>query len=101
MGSWSVSEESIAALNAMSDRLEEISTQINTHTQNMKSVFEANRSGLGAHAADIEKLIEEVENMQEEASFPVKKLVLKLRKAALIRLKHIQTKRYTPGGRSR
>ena len=100
--SYNVDEQAIAAMNNMSAQLQELAQKIHQETALLKSTFEANQSGLGAHTADIQALLDEVEETEEDASKPVKKLVLKLQRAALIRLKHIQTKRYTAGkGRSR
>ena len=61
-------------------------------------VFEGNEDGLGHHSSSIRDLIEEVEQTESEAALPVKKLVLKLLKAAKIRQAHIDNNRY---GRSR
>lgn len=98
----SVTEQAIASLNNMSVHLQELAEKIHNETEILKTVFEENQLGLGAHSADIQTLIEEVEGTEEDAAIPVKKLVLKLQRAALIRQKHIETQRYTPSmGRSR
>lgn len=102
MAGWQVTEQAIAAMNNMSAQLQELAAKIHSETEKMKSTFEENQDGLGAHSADIQALIEEVEGTEQDASIPVKKLVLKLQRAALIRQKHIETQRYSQGkGRSR
>lgn len=102
MAGWRVTEQAIAAMNNMSAQLQELAEKIHSETEKMKSTFEENQDGLGAHSADIQALIDEVEGTEQDASIPVKKLVLKLQRAALIRQKHIETQRYTQGkGRSR
>lgn len=98
----SVTDQAVASLNNMSMQLQELAERIHKETELLQSVFEENQDGLGAHSQDIQNLIEEVQGAEEDASIPVKKLVLKLQRAALIRQKHIETKRYNQGlGRSR
>lgn len=92
---WKTDAEGVAAMTNAASRLEELSTQIHTETTNLKSAFDSNKDGLGPHAASIEQLIEDVEAIEEEGSRPVKKLVLKLTKAALIRSKIIDNDRYS------
>lgn len=102
MAGWQVTEEAVAEMNNMAAQLEELATRIHQETERMKSAFEENWDGLGAHSADIQALIDEVEDTEQGASIPVKKLALKLQRAALIRQKHIDTKRYGHSqGRSR
>ena len=102
MAGWQVTEQAIAAMNNMSAQLQELAVKIHQETEKMKSTFEENQDGLGAHSSDIQSLIEDVEGTEENATIPVKKLVLKLQRAALIRQKHIETQRYTQSkGRSR
>lgn len=102
MAVWQVTEQAIATMNNMSTHLQELAAKINQETQQLKSSYDDNKEGLGAHSADILALLEEVEAAESEGSIPVKKLVLKLTKAALIRQKHIEEQRYTQAkGRSR
>lgn len=97
-----VSEEAISTLQNMATELEELARKIHQETQQLKETYDENKEGLGYHSADIAALLEDVGQTEEEASVPVKKLVLKMQKAALYRLKHIETKRYNPSkGRSR
>lgn len=102
MAGWQVTEQAIAAMNNMSAQLQELAVKIHQETEKMKSTFVENQDGLGAHSSDIQSLIEDVEGTEEDATIPVKKLVLKLQRSALIRQKHIETQRYTQSkGRSR
>lgn len=82
---WEVSEEAIAAMMETSAHLEEIVESINKEISQLKSVFEENQAGLGPHSADISSLLEDLETICDEASNPVKILVLKLSRAAVIR----------------
>lgn len=102
MAGWSVTEEAIATMNNMSAQLQELVAKIHLETQRMKSTFEENQDGLGAHSADIQALIDDVEGAEQDASVPVKKLALKLQRAALIRQTHRNTNSYAQSkGRSR
>jgi len=90
-----VSLEAVNTLVNMGNQLEELSAKIHSETEQLKTAYEENKSGLGYHVADIEKVIEIMEGTEEEGAKLVKKLVLKLNRAAKIRLDHINTKRYT------
>lgn len=99
---WTVSEEGIAALNNMAAQLEELSKTIHDETSTLMQVFEENQAGLGAHAESIRSLIEDLQDTEEDATIPVKKLVLKLQRAALIRARSLNDDPYSLGtGRSR
>jgi uncharacterized phage infection (PIP) family protein YhgE len=95
MSSWKVTQEAINALYNMSNQLQELAENIHKETQKLRSTFEETQHGLGAHSADIESLIEEVEGTEQDATVPVKKLVLKLQRSALIRTKHLEEQSYT------
>lgn len=102
MGSTTVTEQAVTALVNMSSQLQEFSAKIHQETEKMKSTYEENQSGLGPHSASIQQLIEEVEGTEQGASVPVKKLVLKLQRAAVIRKGIIENDRYTKvSGRTR
>lgn len=94
MEGWQVTEQAIAAMNNMSAQLQELIEKIHSETKKTKSTFEENQDGLGAHSTDIQALIDEVEGTEQDATTPVKKLVLKLQRAALIRRKHIERNTY-------
>lgn len=97
--SWAVTHEAVQAMNNLSQSLEEIATRIHSEVDQLKQVYETEKDGLGAHSGDIQALLDDVGAAEEEASRPVKKLVLKLTRAAAIRMSHIETQRYS--GRSR
>lgn len=100
--SYTVDEQAIAQMESMAAKMLELSEKIHQETALLKSTFEENVSGLGPHTASIRALLDEVGETEEEASVPVKKLVLKLTRAALIRRKIIEENRYTASkGRSR
>lgn len=98
MGSWQVTEQAVAAMNNISKQLQNIAAKIHSETEKIKSAFEENHDGMGAHSANIQALIEDVEGTEQDAAIPVQKLVLKLQRAALVRKKHIENNRY--GSRS-
>ncbi len=99
--SVTVTDQAVSALNNAAQQLEELSNQIHQETEALVSVYDENKEGLGAHSASIEKLINDVKDIEEEGKIPVKKLVLKLMKSALIRAQHIGNNVYSSGGRSR
>ena len=101
MSGWTVTEESIQAMDNTKGRLTELEASIRQEIQKLKSVYEENNDGLGAHSNEIGSLIEEVEKAGEDASKPVLKLVLKLTRAAAIRRAHIENDPYKGNGRSR
>ena len=94
---WTVTEESILALENMAKQLQELEAAIKKETNTLEQVYEQNKDGLGYHSASIKTLIDEIKSIEEEASRPVKILVLKLTKAAAIRRGHINNKRYGNG----
>lgn len=87
--SWSVSEEAITAIDTAATQLEESREQMKAAVTTLKNVFDENSSGLGAHADQIQKLIEDVEAAEEAGWQPVKKLTRKLVRARTIRQEHI------------
>ena len=90
----SVSEQSIAALLNMGGQLEELTVRIHQETLNLKSAFEQNMEGLGPHVSSIQTLIDDVEGTEQDATKPVKILVLKLQRAAVVRQGILQKNRY-------
>lgn len=94
MGSWQVTEQAVADMNNISKQLQNIAAKIHSETEKIKSAFEENHDGMGAHSANIQALIEDVEGTEQDAAIPVQKLVLKLQRAALVRKKHIENNRY-------
>ncbi len=100
---YEVSDAAIAALTNMSAQMTELAGAIHDAVESLKQTFEENRAGLGPHTASIEKLLEELADVEEDASNPVKILVLKLTRAALIRKRSLTDDPYSlgTGGRSR
>lgn len=102
--STTVTQESISALTNMGTQLEQLAAKIHQETGKLRSAYEENKDGLGPHSESILKLLEEVEGAESAASIPVKKLVLKLTRAAVIRQDILNKNRYTSSqtkGRSR
>lgn len=96
---WTVTEDSISAMNNLSSQLNEKLGEISKEVLNVINVYEENKDGLGNHSAEILALLKEVNSTTDDASGPVKELVKKLSKAAAIRKAHIDTNIY--GGKSR
>ena len=96
---WSVTEDSIAAMQTLSTELNDKLAEILQEVLNLISVYEENKDGLGHHSADIMALLEELKAITDDATDPVKQLIKKLVKAAAIRKAHIDTNVY--GGKSR
>ena len=94
MAGWQVTEQAIAAMNDMSVQLQELASKIHRELGNIKSTFEENQDGLGAHFDDISELINSVEIAEQGGNKAVAKLQLKLIRAALIRQKHIEENKY-------
>lgn len=92
--SFTVTDESVAAMFSTSAQMEEIMASIDAAIRELKSTYESTSGGLGAHSDSIGALIEEVEAIGNEGNNAIKILVLKLTKAALIRQSHIETNRY-------
>lgn len=92
--SFAVTEEAIALMNNLSASLEEEMAQINEITKKLRNAFDTNRAGLGAHTEDISNLLDDVESEESDAQKPVKKLVLKLTRASLIRRGHLDNNVY-------
>lgn len=89
-----VTPEAVAALKNTSSQLQEQAETIRQETEAMKSVFDENQEGLGYHSASIQAVIEAVEQTEKEADAPMKKLSIKLLRAAVIRQAHIDNDRY-------
>ena len=101
-GEWCVTDESVKAMQNMSKELEVKITEILTAIAELIDSYEENKDGLGYHSSEILNLLSDLRTTTDEANEPVKKLVLKLRKAAAIRNAHIQKQAYqSTKGRSR
>jgi len=89
-----VTEEAIAALAQLSEELRAASDAIRSEAELLAAAFENHADGLGPHAASIQVLLDEVWQMEKNASVPVKKLGIKLQRSAMIRRKLLEENRY-------
>lgn len=96
---WAVTEEALAAMETAAGAMEETTQKLKEDISQLEGAFEENEAGLGAHSNDIRDLIEELQQIGEEASNPVKKLILKMSKSIVIRRAHIEQNNYK--GKSR
>lgn len=97
-----VTSEAIAALINMGKELEGLTEGIHQETERLKNAFAENEDGLGAHSSSIQALIDDIEETERAAERPVKILVLKLNKAAIIRQGIIEKDNYSSmNGRTR
>lgn len=94
MSIWQVSEEAINALNNLSKNIIDLEDNIEQNYLSLKSSYEENASGLGSHSTQIGSLIEYIKSLKEAANYPLKKLQIKLNKAATIRKSHIENNKY-------
>ena len=94
----SVSEEAISAEQALVSALDSHPEQVGKEITALKDAFMENKEGLGAHADDIQKLLEDMGEMCDSAGILVKKLVLKLQTDIMFRRSRIDDNAY---GRSR
>ena len=97
--SWATTEEGVKSIESCKNSLEGAMSALNGAYDRLQGVFDSNKDGLGPHAESIQAVLDEVNESQGTASNGVKKLVLKLTKAATIRNAIIGNNRY--GGRSR
>lgn len=94
---WTVSDEAINNMDSLAGQLDECQNNLKAILATLKSDFDDNEGGLGAHSDSIKALIEELEGLIGDSSQKVLKLVLKLRKSAGIRKSHIDTNNYSKG----
>lgn len=93
----SVTREAVASLRHMREELLNFHETIAKEASNVKSVFEDNQDGLGAHSDSIRELLEELGETTEEGGVPVRKLVRRLERSALIREDIIDKNEYNVG----
>lgn len=94
----SVSESAISAEQALANSLDTHPEQVGKEISALKDAFTENKEGLGAHADEIQKLLEDMGEMCDSAGILVKKLVLKLQTDIMFRRSRIDDNTY---GRSR
>ena len=95
--SWGVSEEAIGLIESLRDQYPELTEEIHNTVAALRSTYDTTENGLGAHSASIGALLDEVEALEKEASNPIKRLVLKLTRAAIIRRAHLENDPYQKG----
>jgi uncharacterized protein Yka (UPF0111/DUF47 family) len=95
MVSWKTDEEAVEEMCNMASEFTEFSEKIHTEITKLRSTFDSCNDGLGKHVKSIEELIEAVESIENEGGRDVKKLVLRLNRAALIRKTIIDNDRYS------
>ena len=100
-GEWSVTEESVKAMENMAVELTEKMAEILLAIDTLINEYEDNKDGLGVHSAEILNLLKDLRDTTNEANDPVKILVKILRKSAAIRKGHIQRQGYQSKGKSR
>ncbi len=96
--SWNVSEEAVAAIQGTAGQLQTLTEALEAQAAALRQSFEENQAGLGYHSAGIGQLLEETESALRDASLPVKKLQLKLSRAAAVRQQHIDNNPYGASG---
>lgn len=94
MASWKVTEQAVEALQSLSSKLSEQAVKISKESQVLMSCYEENREGLGAHAGSIGSLLDEMCLVEREGDRALKKLHVKLERAASIRRKQLDTNNY-------
>ena len=99
--SLKVTSEAIQALKTLKSRAEELHQDLLTGTSTLKTAFDENKNGLGAHSNSISKLLEDLGAEGTSAGTPVKKLTRRLDTSIVIRQKVIDDDPYSAGGRSR
>lgn len=93
-GEWGVSEEAIDAMKQLAGSLIDTVEKLKIRLSSLKSAFEENEAGLGAHSDQILTLIEDMDRWTGETETAVKKLSFKLLKAASIRRAHVEESHY-------
>lgn len=92
-------EEAIQAFTTLATSLDEAVLELKAAHATLQSSYETNKEGLGYHSESIQNLLDELVAIEEDATNPVKKLVLKLTRAAAVRCRNKEKNVY--GGKSR
>lgn len=92
-------EEAIQVLGTLATSLADAMLELKAAHKTLQSSYEANEDGLGYHSESIQGLLDELAAIEEDATGPVKKLVLKLRLAIKCRSSNKEKNVY--GGKSR
>ena len=94
MSEWTVTDEAVKAMQELADRINHVMQEIEFECQQLATMFEDNKNGLGYHSNEISKLIINLSELEKNAQLTGKKLVNKLIKSAAVRKAHI-TKSYS------
>lgn len=92
--SWATNEEAVQSIENCKSSLSTTMDAMNGAYDKLQGVFDSNKDGLGPHADSIQAVLDEVNENQGTGTTGVKKLVLKLTKAAAIRNAIIGNNRY-------
>lgn len=100
MSGWQVTPESVEKMNMLATQIVTEADSIASSSDVLKNEFESNRSGLGAHVEAIANLLSTLSENEKHAGKTVKKLAIKVQRAAMIRKQHIEGSRYTGIGQT-
>ena len=90
----SVSEDAITVLYNMLSTVVDGKQAIKKEINVLKSAYEENAHGLGYHSGQIQNLIDQLDEIADEGSAPIKMLVYKLKKSIFTRIRIMQEQRY-------
>ena len=95
---YRMNDQGVEALKKLSGRLQDQIEAIKQSTDALDEEFSSNKSGLGVHADDIQKVIDAMNEEVQQASSPVGELAEKINTLASSYQEFINTKRFTSGG---
>ena len=94
-GEWTITEDATTAMQTAEGVLGDGLENVGKALQVLKQAYDENADGCGHHSEKIRGLIDDVEGEIASASDPVKKLILKLAKARMIRTAHRENNGYS------
>ena len=95
---YAVNEEGVVALKALAGRLQESIASISRASDALESAMEANRQGLGPHAASVASLIADTRQAHQDACSPILELSGKVGDLANDYQEFIDMNRFAGGG---
>ena len=90
----SVSAAAVAQLKLLESSLQENGRQVGELAAQLEEVFHGNEKGLGPHAEDIRKLLEEMRDLAQEAQYENNRLALKVHTSAMLRQSFLEENPY-------
>lgn len=90
MGVWGISDESIAYIRSLSDKLDKTADELKASAAALLTFFDQNEKGMGRHSAELRRLIEELCALSDSEKY-VRNLSKKLRMSAAIRESHVNS----------